>query len=318
MTREITYAEAANEALQEEFLRDDRLVHLSTDAPGDLQKRFGSDRVRTTPISESAYVGAAIGLAGSGFRPIVNVRWSTFMFVAMDQFINQAAKITYMCGGQARFPIVYRLWVGGGMSMAAQHSMSPYAMFMNIPGLKVILPATPYDMKGLLKAAIRDNNPVLSFEHWALSKIKGPVPEEEYTVPFGNVEVKRQGTDVTVVALSHMLYAALEAAQELGKEGISVEVLDPRTLIPMDKASIRASVAKTGRLVVIDEACQTAGAAAEVISVVVEDAPTFKRLKAPPLRVCAPDVPIPYSPPMEKFVLPNKEKVLAAVRKVLR
>mgnify|MGYP001559131493 FL=1 len=315
--REITYNQAANEALREEFLRDDKVLHLSTDVPSSLLKEFGPARVRATPISESAFVGAAIGLAGSGFKPVVNIRMATFMFVAMDQFINQAAKITYMFGGQARFPIVYRVTVGGGMSMAAQHSINPYSIFMNIPGIKLILPATPYDMKGLLKAAIRDGNPVLSFEHRALAMIKGEVPQEEYTVPFGKAEVRRQGKDVTVVALSNMLYAALEAAREMEKANVSVEVIDLRTLVPMDKEAIRASVAKTGRLVVVDEACQTAGAAAEIISVAVEDARTFKRLKAQPLRVCAPDVPIPYSPPMEKFVLPDKEKILAAVKKVM-
>ncbi|MBI4287676.1 MAG: alpha-ketoacid dehydrogenase subunit beta [Chloroflexi bacterium] len=316
--REITYAEAAAEALREEFRRDDRTVHLSTDAPLQLQKEFGRDRVRVTPISESAFVGAAIGLAGSGFRPVVNIRMATFMFVAMDQFINQAAKITYMFGGQARFPIVYRVSVGAGMSMAAQHSISPYSMFMNIPGIKLIIPSTPYDMKGLLKTAIRDNNPVLSFEHTALGQVKGEAPEEEYTIPFGKAALRRQGSDVTVVALANMVHVALEAARELEKEGVSVEVIDPRTLVPLDKASIRESVARTGRLVVVDEACQTGGAAAEIASVVVEDSQTFKRLRSAPVRVCAPDVPIPYSPPMEKFVLPDKQRVMAAVKEALK
>jgi acetoin:2,6-dichlorophenolindophenol oxidoreductase subunit beta len=315
--REISYNQAANEALREEFLRDDRLVHLSTDAPIELQKEFGTSRVRATPISESAFVGAAIGLAGSGYRPVVNIRMATFMFVAMDQFINQAAKITYMFGGQARFPIVYRVMIGAGVSMAAQHSINPYSIFMNIPGIKLILPATPYDMKGLLKAAIRDDNPVLSFEHRSLFPVKGVVPDGDYIVPFGKAEVRRQGTDVTVVALANMLHVALDVAGEVEKTGVSIEVLDLRTLVPMDKVAIRASVAKTGRLVVVDEACETASAAAEIISVAVEDTATFKRLKSQPVRVCAPDVPIPYSPPMERFVIPDKEKVIAAVRRVL-
>ena len=315
--REITYVEAANEALHEEFRRDARTVHLSTDAPLLLQKEFGANRVRVTPISESAFVGAAIGLAGSGFRPVVNIRMATFMFVAMDQFINQAAKITYMFGGQARFPIVYRVTVGAGMSMAAQHSISPYSMFMNIPGIKVILPSTPYDVKGLLKTAIRDDNPVLSFEHAALGQVRGEVPEGEYTVPFGKAVIRRQGKDVTVVALANMVHVALDAAGELERDGISVEVVDPRTLAPLDKTAIRESAAKTGRLVVVDEACRTCGAAAEITSAVVEDTPTFKRLKSAPVRVCAPDVPIPYSPPMEKFVLPDKQRVMAAVRAVI-
>lgn len=316
--REITYAEAAAEALREEFRRDDRTVHLSTDAPLSLQKEFGPSRVRATPISETAFVGAAIGLAGSGFRPVVNVRMATFMFVAMDQFINQAAKITYMFGGQARFPILYRVTIGAGMSMAAQHSINPYSIFMNIPGLKLVIPSTPYDVKGLLKAAIRDNNPVLSFEHMALAQVKGDVPDDEYTVPFGQAALRRQGTDVTVVALANMAQVALEAARELEREGISLEVIDPRTLVPMDKTAIRDSVSKTGRLVVADEACQTCSAAAEIISVAMEDRQTFAHLKAAPVRVCAPDVPIPYSPPMEKFVLPDKQKVVAAVREALK
>lgn len=316
--REITYIEAAAEAIREEFLRDDRTVHLSTDAPLQLQKEFGPSRVRATPISETAFVGAAIGLAGSGFRPVVNVRMATFMFVAMDQFINQAAKITYMFGGQARFPILYRVTIGAGMSMAAQHSINPYSIFMNIPGLKLIIPSTPYDVKGLLKAAIRDNNPVLSFEHMALAQVKGGVPDEEYTVPFGKAAVRRQGADVTVVALANMVHVALEAARELEGEGISAEVIDPRTLVPMDKAAIRDSARKTGRLVVVDEACQTCSAAAEIVSVATEDRQTFARLKAAPVRVCAPDVPIPYSPPMEQFVLPDKQKVIAAVREALK
>jgi len=282
-----------------------------------LQKEFGAVRVRETPISESAFVGAGIGLAGSGFRPVVDIGMATFGFVAMDQIVNQAAKITYMFGGQAEFPILYRMTVGAGMSMAAQHCISPYPMYMNAPGLKIILPSTPYDMKGLMKAAIRDNNPVISFEHRALGDIVGDVPEEEYVIPLGVADVKREGTDVTVVALAKMVHIALDVASELEAEGISVEVIDPRTLVPLDRDSIRASVAKTGRLVVVDEACQTCGAAAEIISLVVEDGETYGLLKASPKRVCAPDVPVPFSPPMEQYVAPDKKKVLAAVRQVM-
>jgi len=282
-----------------------------------LQKEFGAARVRETPISESAFVGAGIGLAGSGFRPVIDIGMATFAFVAMDQIVNQAAKITYMFGGQAEFPILYRMTVGAGMSMAAQHCISPYPMYMNAPGLKIILPSTPYDMKGLMKAAIRDNNPVISFEHRALGDIVGDVPEEEYVIPLGVADVKREGTDVTVVALAKMVHIALDVASELEAEGISVEVIDPRTLVPLDRDSIRASVAKTGRLVVVDEACQTCGAAAEIISLVVEDGETYGLLKASPKRVCAPDVPVPFSPPMEQYVAPDKKKVLAAVRQVM-
>ena len=314
--REITYSKAATEALHEEFRRDPKTIHMATDVPAPLRDEFGDARVRVTPISESSFVGAAIGLAGSGFRPVVNIRMATFGFVATDQIVNQAAKITYMFGGQARFPIVYRMTVGAGGSMAAQHSISPYSMYMNIPGLKIVLPSTPYDIKGLLKTAIRDNNPVLFFEHRGLAGIKGEVPEEEYTVPFGRAEVKREGTGVTVVALAWMVHEALAAADELEGHGISVEVIDPRTLIPLDRDTIRASVAKTGRLVVVDEACRTCGAAAEIASLVVEDPTTFGCLKAPPKRLCGVDVPIPYSPPMEKYIVPDKEKIIATIKEV--
>ena len=282
-----------------------------------LRDEFGDARVRETPISESAFVGSAVGLAGSGFRPVVDIGMATFAFVAMDQMVNQAAKIHYMFGGQAKFPIVYQMTVGTGLSMAAQHCVSPYPMYMNAPGLKIILPSTPYDVKGLLKAAIRDNNPVISFQHMALGDVTGEVPEEEYIVPLGKADVKREGSDVTVVALARMVHVALEAAGELEKAGISIEVLDPRTLVPFDRAAIRASVAKTGRLVVVDEACQTCGAAAEIISMVVEDTSTYKALKSGPKRVCAPDVPVPFSPPMEQFVAPDKAKLMAAVYEVM-
>ena len=315
--REIDYGSAGMEALQEEFRRDEKTVHLSTDISIPLTQEFGEARVRATPISESAFVGAAIGLAGAGFRPVVDIRMATFGFVAMDQLVNQAAKITYMFGGQARFPILYRMTVGAGTSMAAQHSISPYSMFMNIPGLKIVLPSTPYDVKGLLKTAIRDNNPVIFFEHSALMNVTGEIPDEEYTIPFGQAVVRREGTDVTVVALARMGHLALEVAEEMEREGISLEIIDPRTLVPLDKSAIRASVAKTGRLLVIDEACRTCGAAAEMISLVVEDDAVFKYLKSAPKRVCGLDVPIPFSPPMEQYAIPDKERLVAALREVM-
>jgi pyruvate/2-oxoglutarate/acetoin dehydrogenase E1 component len=290
---------------------------MSTDIPIPLRQEFGKARVRGTPISESAFVGAAIGLAGSGFRPVVDIRMATFGFVAMDQIVNQAAKITYMFGGQARFPIVYRMSVGAGRSMAAQHSINPYPMYMNNPGLKIILPSTPYDAKGLLKTAIRDNNPVIFFDHSALTDLMGEVPEEEYTIPFGQAVIRRKGDDVTVVALAKMVHEALAVAEEMEREGISLEVIDPRTLVPLDGASIRASVARTGRLVVVDEACRTCGAAAEIMSLVVEDDASFGYLKSHPKRVCGLDVPIPFSPPMERYAVPDKEEIVAAVRAVM-
>jgi pyruvate dehydrogenase E1 component beta subunit len=315
--RKLSYEQAASEALMEEFRRDEKTIHLSTDIPLDLRQEFGEARIRQTPISESCFVGAAIGLAGSGFRPVVNIRMATFGFVAMDQFVNQAAKITYMFGGQARFPIVYRMTVGASKSFAAQHSISPYSMYMNVPGLKIILPATPYDMKGLMKTAIRDNNPVISFEHMALDVMEGEVPEGEYTIPFGQAVIRKEGNDVTVVALAKMVHETLAVAEEMEKEGISLEIIDPRTLNPFDRETVKASVAKTGRLIVVDEACITCGVAAEITALVVEDDRIFRCLKSSPKRVCGLDVPIPYSPPMEKYALPDRENIKAAVREVM-
>jgi acetoin:2,6-dichlorophenolindophenol oxidoreductase subunit beta len=316
--REITYQQAVLEALREEFLRDDKTLYFGTNINYPLRDEFGAVRVRGTPISELGFVGAAVGLAGSGFRPVVDIGMATFGFVAMDQMVNQAAKITYMFGGQAKFPIVFRMTVGTGSFMAAQHSISPYPMYMNTPGLKIILPSTPRDVKGLLKTAIRDNNPVIYFEHRALIAIQGEVPEEEYTIPLGQAEVKREGSDVTVVALARMVHLALDVAEEMSREGVSLEVIDPRTLVPLDRAAIRASVAKTGRLVVVDEACATCGAAAEIISLVVEDEETYALLKSHPKRVCGPDIPIPFSPPLEQYVAPDKQKLVMALREVLK
>jgi pyruvate/2-oxoglutarate/acetoin dehydrogenase E1 component len=316
--REITYEQAAAEAIQEEFRRNPRTVHMSTDLPADLQKEFGSDRVRVTPIAENNFAGAAIGLAGSGFRTVANIRMATFGFVALDQMMNHAAKITYMFGGQAKFPILYRMTVGAGFQGAAEHSISPYSMYMNVPGLKIILPTTPYDVKGLLKTALRDNNPVVSFEHFLLGQTKGAVPDSEYFIPFGKADIKRKGIDVTVVALAKMVHEALAVAEELSTEGISVEVIDPRTLIPLDKGTIIRSVKKTGRLVVVDEACQTCGAAAEIIAFTTSDSSVFDKLKSPPARVCGLDIPIPFSPPMEKFALPDKKKIARAIHLVMK
>jgi len=315
--REITYRQAGTEAIVEEFRRNEKTVHLSQESPAYLTKEFGEARIRSSPLSESAIVGAAIGLAGSGFRTVASIGMATFGFVAMDQFMNQAAKITYMFGGQAKFPILYRMSNGLGSSAAAQHSINPYSMFMNVPGFKIILPSTPYDLKGLLKTALRDDNPVISFEHMGLGGVKGDVPEGEYTIPFGVADIKRAGSDVTVVALSKMVHEALAAADELAKDGVSVEVIDPRTLVPMDKQAIRKSVARTRRLVVVDEACQTCGAAGEILSFVVEDETIFSQLKAPAKRVCGIDVPVPFSPPMEQYVVPSKERIVAGIRQVM-
>ncbi|MEK9672981.1 MAG: transketolase C-terminal domain-containing protein [Rhodospirillaceae bacterium] len=315
--RELTYAQAGWEALAEEMRREKKIFHLSTDPPGMLLSEFGADRIRATPITESALTGMAIGAAGSGYRPIVDWRSITFCFVAMDQIVNQAAKIHYMFGGQAKFPILFRSTVGGGTRRAAQHSQSPYSMFMNLAGLKMIIPSTPYDLKGLLKTAIRDDNPVISFECGRLDKIKGPVPEDDYTIPFGVADVKREGTDITVIALAWMVTEALAAAEKLSKEGVSVEVVDPRTLVPMDAATIRKSVQKTGRLLIADEATPTASAASEIATLVTEDLETFKALKGPVRRVCALNVPIPYTPNLEDHVFPDRHKIAKAIREVM-
>ena len=315
--REISYGRAGMEALVEEMRRDPTTLHLATDAPPSLVEEFGEQRIRATPIAENAFSGIAIGAAGSGLRPIVNWSMVTFCFVAMDQIVNQASKIHYMFGGQQTFPLVFRSSVGGGTSLAAQHSQSPYSMFMNLAGLKLILPSTPYDMKGLLKSAIRDNNPVLSFESTRLMGLKGEVPDEDYTIPLGVADVKREGKDVTVIALAWLVHEALAAAEEMEKEGVSVEVVDPRTLFPLDNDLMRASVQKTGRLVIADEAGPTAGASAEIAALVTEDPATFKALKAAPKRVCALQVPIPYSPDMENHVFPNRKRIIAGIREVM-
>ena len=314
----MSYAEASRAAIAEEMRRDPKIFYLSTDALPPLLKEFGDQRVRATPITEAALTGMGIGAAGSGFRPIVDWRQVTFSFVAMDQIVNQAAKIHYMFGGQVTFPILFRASVGGGGQVAAQHSQSPYSMFMNVAGLKMVLPSTPYDMKGLLKTAIRDNNPVISFESGRLMGRKGEVSEGDYTIPLGKADVKREGSDVTVVALAWLVHEALAAAEALAAEGISVEVVDPRTLVPLDAEMIRESVRKTGRLVIADEAGPTAGFSAEVAALATEDAATFVRLKAPVKRVCALQVPIPYSPVLENAVFPDRNRIITGVREVLQ
>lgn len=316
--RELTYAQAGMEAVAEEMRRDPKIFYMTTDAIAPLLEEFGPRRMLATPIAEAAMTGMAIGAAGCGYRPIVDWRQVTFAFVAMDQIVNQAAKIHYMFGGQATFPILYRAAVGGGTQLAAQHSQSPYSMFMNVAGLKLLLPSTPYDLKGLMKTAIRDDNPVISFESNRLMTHKGPVPEGEYAIPLGEADIKRVGGDVTVVALAWLVHEALAAAAELAEEGISVEVVDPRTLVPLDAETIRGSVRKTGRLVIADEAGPTAGFSAEIAALVTEDPATFARLRAPVKRVCALQVPIPYSPVLESRVFPDRDRIVAGIREVLQ
>ena len=319
--REITYVAALVEAFQEEMRRDQKVFHLCGGL-GPLEplvSEFGASRVRVCPISEDAYIGAGIGAAACGFRPIISPGLMTFAFTAMDQIVNQMAKTRYMLGGQASYPLVLRASTGGGRAAAAQHCQSSHPFFLNLAGLKVVMPSTPYDAKGLMKSAIRDNNPVVFLEHQAfsLNDLKGPVPETEYTVPIGSAEVKRLGADVTVIAISRMVHEALASAEDLALAGVSVEIIDPRTLVPLDQETIRKSVQKTGRVVIVDEACITGSAAAEISAVITEDPDTFRALKAAPRRVCAPDVPIPYSPIMEQFCIPDQSDIANAVREVL-
>jgi len=316
--REISFQKALEEAVAEEMRRDPRVILLATDFTGDPIKEFGPERVRFTPISEAVLTGMGLGAAGSGFRPIVNWRMVTFSFVAMDQIVNQASKIRYMFGGQADFPVTYRCSTGGGIGLAAQHSQSPYSMWMHLAGLKIILPATPADAKGLLKSAIRDNNPVVSFECSRLASRTGPVPDGDHLVPIGVAEVKRAGTDVTIVALAYYVHEALAVAEELAREGIAVEVVDPRTLVPLDVDTLHASARKTGRVVIVDEAPATCSAASEIAALIVEDPETFRTLKASIRRVCAAPVPVPYSPPLEQAALPRREQIKAAVYEVLK
>ncbi len=316
--REISFQQALDEAVAEEMRRDPRVITLATDFTGDPVKEFGPARARFTPISEAVLTGMGLGAAGCGFRPIVNWRMVTFSFVAMDQIVNQASKIRYMFGGQADFPVTYRCTTGGGIGLAAQHSQSPYSMWMHLAGLKVILPSTPADAKGLLKSAIRDNNPVVSFECSRLATATGPVPDGEHLVPIGVAEVKRAGADATIVGLAYYVQEALAVAEELAREGISLEVVDPRTLVPMDVETVLASVRKTGRVVIVDEAPATCSAASELAALIAEDPETFRALKAPVRRLCAVAVPVPYSPSLERAALPNGEGIKAAIYEVLK
>ncbi|MCZ7567665.1 MAG: alpha-ketoacid dehydrogenase subunit beta [Ardenticatenaceae bacterium] len=320
--RELTYLQAIYEAQREEMQRDPHVIIMGEDieanvfgTTGGFVEEFGRDRVRNTPLSENGFTGAAAGAAMVGLRPIVDYTIASFLYVAMDQLVSIVAKGTYMYGGQAKIPVVLRAAMFYGGSNAAQHSDRPYPMFMNMPGLKIIAPTTPYDVKGLLKTAIRDDDPVMCFEDGTLWATKGPVPEEEYLIPLGQADVKREGNDVTVVAIAGALPQALAAAEELAGEGISVEVVDPRSLVPLDQGTILKSVEKTGRLVVADPAHKTCSAASEIAAIVAEEG--FWNMKAPIARVATPDVHIPFSPPLEQPLYPNKERIAAAVRQAM-
>ncbi len=318
----ISFIQAINSALAEELRHDPCAFLMGLDvwvgafgATGGLTDEFGPQRIRNAPISEAGYAGAGIGAALAGMRPIVEIEFASFFYCCWDQVCNQAAKLRYMSGGQADIPITFRTVYGALGSAAAQHSETVYAQFMSVPGLKIVAPSDPYDMKGLLKSAIRDNNPVLVFEHMGLGRAKQEIPDQEYLVPIGKGEVKREGTDVTVVGVGLMVSKALKAATALADEGVSVEVVDPRTLVPLDEDTILNSVAKTHKVLVVDEGHLRCGAASEIAAVIADKG--FDSLDAPVKRLTAHDVPIPYSPPMEKFVLPDEQKIAAAVKELM-
>jgi pyruvate dehydrogenase E1 component beta subunit len=322
--REITYAEALAEALREILESDERVRIIGSYFLGlsprraliaQLRKEFPR-RFFDPPIAEAGFCGLAVGAAMAKLRPIVDVGTASFFFQAFPQVLNEAANSYYMSGGQTSVPVVFHLLHGIRGGGGAQHSYSPQAMLWNIPGLEIILPSTPRDVKGLLKTAVRSNNPTIFIGHPRLFEVKGEVPTENYEIPFGQAEVKRQGKDVTVVATSLMVQRALQSAGKLAQQGIDVEVVDPRTLVPLDKSAILGSVAKTGRLVVADECHKSCGVAAEIAAIVAEEG--FSLLKAPIRRVVTPDVPVPFSRSMEAYIEPSEQKITQAVLEVVR
>jgi acetoin:2,6-dichlorophenolindophenol oxidoreductase subunit beta len=325
--REITYAQAIREAMSEEMRRDENVYFLGEDigpyggafgVSAGMFDEFGEERIRDTPISEEAIMGCAVGSAMTGMRPIVEIMFSDFVTVAMDMIVNQAAKTRYMFGGQTSMPIVVRGAGGSGTGAAGQHSQSVEAWIANVPGLKIVMPATPYDAKGLLKTAIRDNNAVIFLESKLLYRTKGPVPEEEYTIPLGEADVKREGADLTIVTYSRMLQRCLDVTERLaaptdGSDPIDVEVIDIRSLIPLDRDAIIRSVRKTGKALIVHEACQTGGFGGE-ISASIADSEAFFYLDAPIRRLGGLDVPIPYNPTLEAAVVPTEDAIEREIR----
>jgi pyruvate dehydrogenase E1 component beta subunit len=315
-TREITFGQAINEAIAEEMRRDERVFIMGEDVAEagtpfkvlvGLVDEFGPERVLDTPISEAGITGIGVGLAMTGMRPIVDIMFGDFVGLVMDQMFNQAAKIHYMSGGKLNVPLVLRTTMGATRRSAAQHSQSLHAWLSHIPGIKVVVPSTPYDAKGLMKTAIRDENPVAIFEDKMQYAVKGPVPEKEYLIPFGVADIKRVGTDITLVATSSMVYVALEAAERLQEIGISAEVVDPRTTSPLDKETLINSARKTSRAIVLDEGYNHFGTTAELAATIAEGA--FYYLDAPVKRMGAMDVPIPFSPVLEDLTVPTPEAV---------
>ncbi len=322
--RTITVKDALKEAIIEEMDRDENVFVMGEDiaehggiygVTQGLLDKYGKERIRNTPISESALIGSALGAAITGMRPIAELMYIDFTAVAMDQIVNQAAKMRYMFGGKVDVPLVIRTQGGGGRGSAAQHSQSLEAWFMHVPGLKVVMPSTPYDAKGLLKTAIRDDNPVMFIEHKMAYSFKGEVPEEEYTIPFGKADVKREGSDVTLIANSYLLPRAIEAAEKMEKEeGISTEIIDPLTLVPFDEETIIKSVSKTGRLIVTHEAVKRGGFGAEIAAKIYES-DAFYYLDAPLQRVAGLEVPTPYNAKLENFAMPDTDDMAEAIRK---
>ncbi len=324
MERVINYRQALNEALHEEMERDSRVFIMGEDvgvyggpfqvAKG-LYEKFGAQRAIDTPIAEAGFTGIGVGAAITGLRPVIEILYIDFTTLVMEQIVNQASKARYMFGGKAKVPIVLRTQGGGGRGNAAQHSQSLEMWFVHTPGLIVIQPSTPYDAKGLLKSAIRNDNPIIFIEHKLLYNTKGPVPAEEYLVPIGKADIKRKGDDVTIVAHSRMVLFALSAAEKLAKDGIDCEIVDPRTLKPLDEERILDSVKKTGKIVVVSEGARTGGFASEVAAVVQEDA--YDDLDAPVLRVTTEDVPLAYAAELELEAIPKEEDIIQAVKSIV-
>jgi len=323
--REITYAEAIREALRQEMQRDERVFLMGEDigvyggafgVTVGMLEEFGAERVRDTPISEAIIAGAAAGAGMTGMRPVAEIMFMDFTTIAMEQIMNQAAKTRYMFGGEAEVPMVLRTPSGSGTGAAAQHSQSLEAWFVHAPGLKVVMPSTPYDAKGLLISSIRDGNPVIFVEQKLLYRQKGPVPDEPYSVPLGVAKVKREGRDLTIVATGVMVSRSLAAAEQLAEEGIEIEVVDPRTLKPYDAKTIADSVIKTGRVLVVNEGYKTCGFAAEISAMICEG-PAFLYLNAPIRRLAGLDIPIPYNRTLERHAVPQEEDITAAARQLV-
>lgn len=322
--RMITFAEALNEALDQMMAKDEKVIVMGEDVgvyggvfgvTKGLIEKYGPERVRDTPIAESGFIGAGIGAAAVGYRPVVELMFIDFLGVAFDQIYNQAAKMRYMFGGRAKIPLVLRTVAGAGFSAAAQHSQSLHSIFVHVPGLKVVMPSTPYDAKGLLISSIKDDDPVIFIEHKGLYGIKGPVPKDEYEVPLGVADVKRRGKDVTIVATAAMVHKSLRVAEKLAKEGIDIEVVDPRSLKPLDLDTILGSIKKTGRLVVVDEGYPRCGFATDIAAIAASMA--FRDLKAPVKLVTPPDTPVPFSPALEPEWIPSENDIEKAVRKTV-